>query len=208
MLPRPYSARPLKPTKLSNAIKPHSAICEEEVGERPGLSRTPVREALRRLEAHGIVEHRPRSGAVIRSLGHSEIVELYEMRIVLERTAAQMAAKDGAEAEFDMLVELNNTIQAKRHIPSLSAAINQDFHRCLYRAGRNRFLLNAARALNNSLLLPGAITYLDAERIDIVGAEHQLIIETLKARDAGAAGSAAEAHLQNSLRFRLKELSV
>ena len=130
------------------------------------------------------------------------------MRIVLERTAAQMATKDGAEAEFDMLVELNNTIQAKRHIPSLSAAINQDFHRCLYRAGRNRFLLDAARALSNSLLLPGAITYLDAERIDIVGAEHQLIIETLKARDAGAAGSAAEAHLQNSLRFRLKELSV
>ena len=130
------------------------------------------------------------------------------MRIVLERTAAQMAAKDGAEAEFDMLVELNNTIQAKRHIPSLSAAINQDFHRCLYLAGRNRFLLDAARALSNSLLLPGAITYLDAKHIDIVGAEHQLIIETLKARDADAAGSAAEAHLQNSLRFRLKELNA
>ncbi len=72
---------------------PGARLREEEVGARLNLSRTPVREALRRLEAEGIVEHRPRAGAVVRQLSHAEVVELYEMRLVLERTAAEMAAQ-------------------------------------------------------------------------------------------------------------------
>lgn len=186
---------------------PGDRLREEEVGERLSLSRTPVREAFRRLEAHGIVEHRPRIGAIIRSLEHTEIVELYEMRIVLERTAAQMAAQHGADAEFDALTDLNAKLEAERENSSLGAAINQDFHRCLYLAGRNRFLLDAARALNDSLLLLGPTTYTDVDRVDVVVSEHQKIIDALKARDANAAASAAEAHLQNSLRTRLKVLS-
>ena len=132
---------------------PGNRLREEEVGERLGLSRTPVREALRRLENDGIVEHIPRSGAVIRTLGHAELVELYDMRTVLECTAAEMAAKHGSESEFDALEAINDQIQANREHPSTAAAINQDFHRRLYDTARNRFLIDAARALNNALLL-------------------------------------------------------
>ena len=159
------------------AYAPGDRLREEEVGERLGLSRTPVREALRRLEAHGIGEHRPRIGAVIRTLNHTEIVEFYELRIVLERT---------------------------REDPVQSSVINQDFHRHIYLAGRNRFLLDAARALNNSMLLIGPTTYTDPDRVDVVVNEHNSIIKALSARDANAAGAAAEAHLQNSLRYRLE----
>lgn len=187
---------------------PGSRLREEEVGERLSLSRTPVREALRRLEAHGIVEHRPRIGAVIRSLAHTEIVELYEMRIVLERTAAQLAAQHGIDAEFDTLTDLNSALASKRDNPSISSAINQDFHQCLYMAGRNRFLLEAARSLNNSLLLLGPTTYSDLARVDVVVGEHEKIVGALKRREPLAAGDAAEAHLQNSLRYRLKGLSA
>ena len=149
---------------------------EEDVGAKLNLSRTPVREALRRLESEGIVEHRARVGAVIRSLTHGEVVELYEMRVVLERTAAQMAAKHGASAEFDALDALNDRIEAARDRPFDGAAINQDFHRGLYLAGRNRFLLDAARALNNALLLLGPTTYTDPRRIDVVVRQHRAII--------------------------------
>lgn len=192
----------------SGAFAPGDRLREEDVGERLGLSRTPVREALRRLEADGIVEHRPRIGAVIRSLSHAEVVELYEMRVVLERTAAELAAKHGAAAEFDALDDLNDRIEAERANPALGAAINQDFHRGLYLAGRNRFLLEAARALNNSLLLLGPTTYTDPARIDVVVGEHRQIVEALRAGDAPAAGQAAEAHLQTSLRHRLRGLSA
>lgn len=192
----------------SGTYRPGDRLREEEVGERLGLSRTPVREALRKLESDGIVEHRPRMGAVIRSLAHGEVVELYEMRRVLERTAAELAAKHGTEAEFDTLDDLNARIAAERNDPATGAAINQDFHKGLYLAGRNRFLLEAARSLNNSLLLLGPTTYTDPERIDVVVAQHRDIVAALRTGDTMAAGNAASAHLETSLRHRLKGLAT
>ena len=186
---------------------PGARLREEEVGAQLKLSRTPVREALRRLEAEGIVEHRPRAGAVVRQLSHAEVVELYEMRLVLERTAAEMAARHGSEAEFDTLSDLNRQIEEERENPARAAAINQEFHRGLYLACRNRFLLDAARGLNNALLLLGPTTFTDTDRIDVVVGQHAAIISALESRDATAAGEAAAAHLETSLRHRLKALA-
>ena len=185
---------------------PGDRLREEDVAEKLHLSRTPVREALRKLESDQIVEHRPRVGAIVRSLDHTEVVELYEMRVVLERTAAELAAKHGTPAEFDALDDLNETIAAERDNPSRAAAINQDFHRGLYLACRNRFLLDAARALNNALMLLGPTTFTDATRIETVALQHRMIVDALRAADAESAGAAAEAHLQTSLRERLKSL--
>ena len=187
---------------------PGARLREEEVGARLDLSRTPVREALRRLEAEGIVEHRPRAGAVVRQLSHAELVELYEMRVVLERTAAELAARHGTAAEFDTLAALNRQIAEERSNPAQAAAINQAFHRGLYLASRNRFLLDAARGLNNALLLLGPTTFTDVARVDTVVAQHAAILEALFAGDPVAAGEAAEAHLQTSLRVRLKALAT
>ncbi len=191
----------------NGTFAPGHRLREEDVGESLQLSRTPVREALRRLETEGIVEHRPRIGAVVRRLDHSELVELYEMRVVLERTAAELAARHGTDAEFDTLDDYNQEIAAERSNPSRAAAINRDFHRGLYLAARNRFLLESARALNNSLLLLGPTTFTDEDRIDTVVRQHQMIIDALRQGDAEAAGAAAEAHLQTSLRKRLKAMS-
>ncbi|MEM6665794.1 MAG: GntR family transcriptional regulator [Pseudomonadota bacterium] len=192
----------------AGVYRPGDRLREEDVGEQLALSRTPVREALRRLEADGIVEHRPRIGAVIRKLAHAEVVELYEMRMVLERTAAEMAAKHGADAEFDTLQDLNDQIEAERSNPARAAAINQQFHKGLYLACRNRFLLEAARALNNSLLLLGPTTFTDMDRITTVVAQHRDIVDALRAGDSAAAGQAAAAHLQASLRHRLRTLAA
>ncbi|MEM1075759.1 MAG: GntR family transcriptional regulator [Pseudomonadota bacterium] len=187
----------------SGAFRPGDRLREEEVSESLSMSRTPVREAIRRLEADGIVEHRPRHGAVIRQLYHGEVVELYEMRTVLERTAAQLAAKHGTAAEFDALEDLNGRISAERATPAAAAAINQDFHRGVYLACRNRFLVEAARTLNNSLMLLGSTTFTDPERIDVVVSEHAALVDALRAGDANAAATAAETHLNTSLRVRL-----
>jgi DNA-binding GntR family transcriptional regulator len=187
---------------------PGDRLREEDVALRLSLSRTPVREALRRLETDGIVEHRPRIGAVIRKLSHAEVVELYEMRIVLERTAAELAAKHGSDAEFDALEGWNNEIARERQNPAKAAEINQRFHRGIYLAGRNRFLIASARGLNNSLLLLGPTTFTDDARIDVVVAQHQDIVDALRGGDSKAAGEAAAIHLETSLRHRLRAMQL
>ena len=187
-------------------FRPGDRLREIDVAERLALSRTPVREALRKLESDGIVEHRPRLGAVIRTLAPSEVVELYEMRLVLERTAAQMAAKHANAAEIDLLNDINDQIAALGDVTQQAAALNQDFHHRIYLASRNRFLLASARGLNNALMLLGPTTLDDEARIKTVSAQHAQIIEAIRASDQTAAGDAAEAHLQTSLRHRLKGL--
>lgn len=183
--------------------RPGDRMREVEVAARLDLSRTPVREAFRRLEADGIIVHRPRSGAVVRVLDHGELVELYEMRIVLERTAAEMAARHAAAAEIDGMEALNAELARDGGDPSRAAALNQAFHRALYRATRNRFLIESARALNNALLLLGPTTLTDTDRRETVCRQHGAILTGLRAGDPGAAGAAAEAHLETSLRHRL-----
>ncbi len=184
--------------------QPGDRLREVEVADRLTLSRTPIREALRKLESDGIVEHRARIGAVVRTLSQTEVVELYEMRVVLERTAAEMAAKHASDAEIDALEEVNQQIKAAGDDALLASAFNQDFHRCVYLATRNRFLLESARALNNALILLGPTTLADEARIKVVCQQHDDIIAAIRAGETEAAGAAAETHLQTSLRQRLK----
>ena len=188
----------------SGLFKPGDRLRETDVAERLDLSRTPIREAFRKLEAEGIIEHKARIGAAIRTLSHSEVVELYEMRMVLERTAAEMAAKHASPAEIDALDALNEEISEAVDDPQKAARINQDFHRSIYLATRNRFLLDSAKALNNALMLLGETTLADASRIQTVYRQHQDIIDAIRQGDGEAAGASAEGHLQTSLRHRLK----
>src|SRR5688500_18204979 len=88
-------------------LRPGTRLTESELAERLAVSRTPVREAIRRLEADGLVTHEPRVGAMVRSLGYAEVMELYEMRNVLEGTAARMAARSASEVDVAELAALN-----------------------------------------------------------------------------------------------------
>lgn len=121
-------------------LRPGDRLLETELADRFGVSRTPIREAIRRLEADGIVSHQPRVGAVIRTLGQTEIVELYEMRIVLETTAAAMASKHASAAEIRTLEALNADMEAVATDAVRVAILNRKFHRCILEAARNQFL--------------------------------------------------------------------
>ncbi|MEK9992999.1 MAG: GntR family transcriptional regulator, partial [Paracoccaceae bacterium] len=88
---------------LSGDLLPGDRLREIDLAKRLNVSRTPVREAMRRLEADGLITHKPRIGAEVRTLTQEEIVELYEMRIVLEAPAAKMAAKHASNSEISIL---------------------------------------------------------------------------------------------------------
>ena len=110
---------------------------------RLSISRTPVREAIRRLEADGLVTHEPRVGAVMRTLDYAEVMELYEMRTVLEGTAARMAARSAGAVEIAELAALNAEMAARPRRPARLAALNRRFHLTLIDAARNRYLVTA-----------------------------------------------------------------
>ncbi|MEM6974498.1 MAG: GntR family transcriptional regulator [Pseudomonadota bacterium] len=197
--------------RLHDAIRagtfsPGERMREIDIAARLGLGRTPVRDALRRLEAEGVIEHRPRIGAVVRRLDHAEIVELYEMRRVLERTAAEFAAQHATPVEIAEITDLNDSLLTHRDDPAVAARLNAILHRAIYSAGRNRFLMEAARGMANTLMLLGPTTLDDGARVEEVHAQHRAIITALAAHDAEAAGRAAVAHIDTSLRHRLRSL--
>src|SRR5690606_17851274 len=96
-------------------LQPGARLRENELAERLGISRTPVREAIRQLESDGLVVHLPRQGATVRTLEYPEIMELYEMRTVLEGTAARLAARGASEVEIAELRALNDELAQAAH---------------------------------------------------------------------------------------------
>ena len=199
--------------QLINAIekgdlRPGDRMLETELASRFGVSRTPIREAIRRLETDGLVVHKPRIGAVVRVLTQQEIVELYEMRIVLEATAAQMAAKHCSNAETRTLQDLNDQMLAHSKDPFAVATLNRKFHTCIFNAARNRFLAQSYNSLSYSLILLGKTTLETDERVQNVYAQHEAIIAALISGDSESASEAMRSHMETSLDHRLKVLQI
>ena len=188
----------------SGDILPGDRLLETELAQRFSVSRTPIREAIRRLEAEGIVRHTPRIGAIVRQLGQKEIVELYEMRIVLEATAAEMAALHASQAEIETLSSLNEDMADAANSDHAVARINRQFHLCIVYAARNQFLKHCYHDLSNTLMLLGETTLDTAQRIQIVCAQHSDIITALQKRDPAQAAQMMRIHMQTSLSHRLK----
>lgn len=186
-------------------LLPGARLRETELAERLRVSRTPVREAIRQMEADGLVVHVPRHGATIRELDYSEVMELYEMRTVLEGTAARLAARAASDIELDELSALNDELatapDAKR-----AYELNRQFHMTLLDAAKNRYLTKSVIALQKTLMILGPSTLLEPARAQQAVAEHRDLLVALKNRDGGQSESLMRAHIEAAHRVRLKTL--
>jgi DNA-binding GntR family transcriptional regulator len=183
-------------------LKPGARLREVELSAWLGASRTPVREALGRLEGEGLIDRDPSRGMIVAELDHGLVAELYAMREVLEGTAAALAARHASEAEIDALRE----IAAKdRDLADATriARVNRLFHESLFRAAHNRFLLRAVNALRQSMVLLGPTTLATPGRPDKARGEHEAIVEAIARRDPAGADEAARAHIRAAYRARL-----
>jgi DNA-binding GntR family transcriptional regulator len=187
----------------SGALAPGARLRETDLADRLGISRTPVREAIRQLEADGLVVHLPRQGATIRSLDHAEVVELYEMRAVLEGTAARLAARAASDIELAELMALNAEL-ARAPAGPQARELNRQFHRTLIEAARNRFLVKSMSALQKTLLILGPSTLAEPDRAVSAVKEHGAVLVALQQRDGGAAEAAMRAHVEAALSARLR----
>ncbi|MES1927081.1 GntR family transcriptional regulator [Salinisphaera sp. T31B1] len=194
----------LKEEIQSGNLQPGTRVREVEIAERLGISRTPAREAIRRLESDGLVSFVPRHGAVISKLDHQETMELYDLREILEGSAAGFAARHASPAEIEELDELISAEPAIGDDPNRLADLNRIFHASLYRAAHNRFLERALLGLRDSMTLLGGTSLRVTGRFETAHHEHRAIVAAIAARDPQAADTAARDHIRNAQRARLK----
>ena len=186
-------------------LKPHDRLLETDLAARLGISRTPVREAIRQLEADGLVVHVPRVGAAVRALDYAEVTELYEMRAVLESTAARFAARAGSDMELAELAAINAEMTTSQGDVARLYELNRQFHGALLNTAQNRFLGQAVQAVQKTLLILGPSTMEEGDRAAEAVREHAAILDALSARDGDAAESAMRAHIEAAHRVRLRQ---
>ncbi|MEM7505921.1 MAG: GntR family transcriptional regulator [Pseudomonadota bacterium] len=186
-------------------LAPGDRLREEDLAVRLGVSRTPIREAIRQLEADGLVVHAPRQGAVIRSLDYTEAMELYEMRAVLEGMAARLAARAASEIELEELTSVNEALAAAGP-GSMATHLNRVFHATLLDAAKNRFLHRSVSTLRKAMMILGPSMLMDRARADAAVAEHRQVLAALRTRDGAGAEAAMRAHIEASQRLRIRKM--
>lgn len=184
------------------SLPPGLRVTEAELAARFGVSRTPVRQAIARLEAEGLLTHEPRRGLAVTRPDHAQVVELYVMREVLEGAAARLAAQHASETEVAAMAELIAGEPALFQDSRGLAETNQRFHGLLYLAAHNRYLLRSLEQLSATMaLMPTLLT--QGDRAAAAHAEHRAILAALHARDGVAAEEAARRHARSAQRHRI-----
>ena len=184
--------------------KPGDRLREEEVAARFGMSRTPVREGLGRLQEKGLVEAASGRGLAVATLNMQQVLELYAMREEVEGTAARFAAQHITAVEIDNMERLNDEFLAASGDPMLAAKMNRLFHARLYDAARNRYLQQALDDLQDNIALLANTTFVEPGRTEIAYHEHRAIIASLRGHSVDDAYRTASDHIRAALRARLR----
>lgn len=188
----------------SGIYRPGSRLVESELAERFGVSRTPVREALQRLETQSLLTRDGRS-LIVASLDHAQMAELYAVRTELEALAARLAAQHAAQEEIRVLREMARADRALLDNPRALARANRRFHRQIHLASHNRYLVQQLDLVHRSMALMATTSLAVKGRGATALAEHEAIIDAIEARDGQAAADALRAHLSTAFEVRLKE---
>jgi DNA-binding GntR family transcriptional regulator len=193
---------------INGDLKPRERLMEIQMAEELGVSRTPIREALRKLELEGFIVMIPRKGAYVADISFKDIADVYEIRAALEGLAAALAAERITDEELD---------EMERYLVGKAEAIaNNDmdklvdvdtrFHELIYQASRNERLSNIIsnlreqiqRCRTTSLSVPG--------RMQQSMQEHRAIVEAIQARDSQLARQMAQDHIENAENIMMESL--
>jgi DNA-binding GntR family transcriptional regulator len=183
--------------------RPGDRLVESELAERFGVSRTPVREALQRLETQSMLSRDGRS-LIVASLDHNQLAELYVVRAELEGLAARLAARHATDEEVRVLRAMVEDDRRLLGDPRALSRANRRFHKQIHLASHNRYLVQQLDLVHRSMALM-ASTSLAAEGRDAAAlAEHDALVTAIEARDGAAAYDALRSHISRAFETRLK----
>lgn len=170
---------------LAGTLRPRDQISERDLVNRFGFSRTPVREALKRLLERGLVEAGPKGVAVVVEIGAEDLHMLYALRQQLESAAAPSIAANITSAELAELQRINRRFKAALSSRDLVGMleIRAEFHATLARATRNRWLAEVMTMLRDRAYMVRHLHWQDADRAAQTVDVHKQMIEALRRRD-------------------------
>jgi DNA-binding GntR family transcriptional regulator len=169
---------------LSGQLKPRERLVEMDLISQFGVSRTVIREALKRLEAKGLVRSTPYRGVVVADLTVEEIEEIYSLRAELEKIAARLVLEHITQSDIRNLKKLSKEVE--RHLREKThrmIEIDSEFHRTIFSACRNRYLSEMIDYLRTKAHIVRFNAWSLPRRIEESILEHRMMIKTIEKRD-------------------------
>ena len=184
--------------------KPGDRLVESDLADSFGVSRTPIREALQRLETQSLLTRDGRS-LIVSSLDHSQMAELYIVRAELEGLAANLAAKHATGEEVKVLQDMVNSDRKIIADPSALAKSNRRFHKQIHLASHNRFLIKQLDLVHRSMALMATTSLAADGRGPVAVEEHQAIVTAISKGDSEEASEKLRDHISIAFITRLKQ---
>ena len=174
-------------------------IDEAEITALYGISRTPLREAIKVLAAEGIITMRPRRGAYVTEVDEQELREVFELMTLLESDAAGVVAAKASAAQLDALQNLHQSLAANIGDREAFFKLNEQFHITLLNAANNRWRAQTVADLRKVMKLARHNSLFKTGRVEQSLKEHGAIVAALVARDSVAASAAMRFHMEQGL---------
>jgi DNA-binding GntR family transcriptional regulator len=185
---------------LCGGLLPGQKVPQDQVAEALGVSRMPVREALRQLEAEGFVRLVPHRGAVVRELSIQDIREVYQIRIALEGLAARLGAPQSTPDQLRRLRRQVTLMRQAVHRNDVSRLLelNKEFHHICYESAGNERLIRLIRDLRNYSLRYRLFHAFIPDRLRESFREHEAIFRAFQSHDGEAARHHTEHNMQRT----------
>jgi DNA-binding GntR family transcriptional regulator len=184
---------------FSRELEPGSWIDELKIAEEYGISRTPLREALKVLAAEGLVTMKVRRGAYVTEVSDKDLADVYHLLALLESDAAGVVAQKASDAEIEELQALHDELEAAQRQRDRFFVINERFHMRLLEIADNRWRMQMVVDLRKVMKLNRHNSLLKAGRIEDSLDEHRALMAALHARQGELAVQRMQDHFQNGL---------
>lgn len=190
----------LKDAIVNGKLKPGERLMEQQVAEELGVSRTPVREAIRKLENEGFIIIIPRKGAYVSDISLKDIAQVFEVRAAMEALAAGLAAQRIADDQMEKLerklVEVKNAVD-NSDLDNI-IQFDTDFHEIIYDASRNDRLVQILNNLREQIQRYRTASLASPGRLKDTLREHQELVDAISTRNVALAQKVAKEHIENA----------
>jgi DNA-binding GntR family transcriptional regulator len=192
-------AERLRQQIFDRQLQPGDWIDEQKLALDFGISRTPLREALKVLAAEGLVTMKVRRGAYVTEMSRDDVVQVYHLLALLESDAARTVAGRGDTAALASLLRIHERLEKQVRQRDAFFATNEEFHLALLDLAGNRWAMQMVRDLRKVMKLNRHHSLLRKGRLTDSLAEHQALMQALLRHDAQAAAQLMQAHFASGL---------